>query len=191
MPRRKIWGKMGGTIITPTIWERRINLARAIVGMVVAKATERGNRWNGGGNINIGGNSWKSGNSGGGGGKHRPYNVKLYNNNNYCWSHGNDLPSDHNSTNCNHQCPNHCTMATATNNMAGNPKNQESTIWPSASGWPEITPRQLRNQNGNGNQGGQQGNMMKELQKMQMQMGMNMMKQQQAAAQAQVPTQTP
>ena len=75
--------------------------------------------------------------------------------------------------------------------MDGNPKNQECTLWPSASVWPEIIPKRLRNQNGNGNQGGQQGNMMQEIQKMQIQMGMNMMQQQQAAAQAQVPTQSP
>ena len=39
MPRRKIWGTMGGKIITPTIGARRINLARATVGMVVATTT--------------------------------------------------------------------------------------------------------------------------------------------------------
>ena len=62
-----------------------------------------GNCWNGGGNSNSGGNSWNSVNSGGGGGNQRPFNVKLYNNNYYCWSHGHDLPRDHNSNNCNHQ----------------------------------------------------------------------------------------
>ena len=50
-----------------------------------------GNDWNGGDNSNIGEHSWNSSNSRGGGGKQRPYNVKLYNNNNYCWSHGHDL----------------------------------------------------------------------------------------------------
>ena len=155
------------------------------------KKSGKGNSWNGGGNSNSGGNSRNIGNSDGGGGKQRPYNVKLYNNNNYYWSHVQDLPSDHNSTNCSHQFPNHCTMATAMNTMAGNPKNQERTLWPSASSWPDIIPKRMHNQNGNGNQGGQQGNMMQELQKMQMQMGMNMMQQKQAAAQAQVPTQTP
>ena len=49
----------------------------------------------------------------------------------------------------------------------------------------------MRNQNDNVNQGGQQVNMMQELQKMQMQMGMSMMQQQQAATQSQVPTQIP
>ena len=118
--KRIIWGTMGGTIITPTIWARRRNLARETVGMVAATGR---NRWNGGGNSNSRGKIWNRGNSGGGGGKQRPYNVKLYNNNNNCWSHGHDLPSDHNSTNCNHQFPNHCTMETATNTMAGNPNN--------------------------------------------------------------------
>ena len=105
------------------------------------KKSGRGNICNGGGNSNSGGNSWNSGNSGGGGGKHRPNNVKLFNNNNYCWSHRNDLPSDHNSATCNNQCPNHCTMATATNTMTGNTKNQERAIWPSTSGWTEIIPK--------------------------------------------------
>ena len=82
-------------------------------------------------------------------------------------------------------------METETNTMSGNPKHQERTLWPSAVGWPEIIPRRLRNQNGNGNQVGHQGNMMQELQKIQMQIVMNMMQQQQAAAKAQVPTQTP
>ena len=75
--------------------------------------------------------------------------------------------------------------------MAGNPKNQECTLWPSASGWPEIILKRMRNQNGNVNQGGQQENMIQELPKMQMQMGISMMQQQQAAVQAQVPNQIP
>ena len=49
----------------------------------------------------------------------------------------------------------------------------------------------MRNQNGNVNQGGQQGNMIQELQKMQIQMGMNMMQRQKAAAQAHIPNQRP
>ena len=101
----------------------------------------KGDSWNGGGKTNSGGNSWNGGNSGGGGGgKQRPNNVKLFNNNNYCWSHEHDLPSDHNSATCNNQCPNHCTMETATDTMAGKPKHQERTLWPSASGWPELIP---------------------------------------------------
>ena len=60
------------------------------------KKSDKGNNWNGGGNSNSGGNSWNGGNSDGGG-KQRPNNVKLFNNNNYCWSHGHNLPSNHNS----------------------------------------------------------------------------------------------
>ena len=124
----------------------------------------KGNSWNGGGNSNSVGNSWNGSNSGGSG-KQRPSNVKLFNNNNYFLSHGHDLPSDHSSATCNNQCPDHCTIKIATNTMAGNSKHQERTLWPGASGWPEIIPKQMCNQNGNGIQGGQQGNMMQEFQR--------------------------
>ena len=69
------------------------------------KKSVKGNSWNGGNNSNSGENSWNSGNSGNSGGKQRPNNVKLFNNNNYCWIHEHDLPSDHNSATCNKQCP--------------------------------------------------------------------------------------
>ena len=77
----------------------------------------------------------------------RPAHVKLYNNDNYCWTHGHDLPRDHNSKTCNNRHANHNPNATKNNTMGGNPINAERTVWPQAAGYPEIVPKRFRQGN--------------------------------------------
>ena len=61
-------------------------------------------------------------------------NSKRYKNWNFCWPHGNDVSKDHTSATCQRRHPNHQVMATRTNPMGGNPKDNTRTILPSHEG---------------------------------------------------------
>ena len=50
----------------------------------------------------------------------RPAHVKLYNNDNYCWTHGHDQPGNHYSMTCMNRHANHNQNATKQNTMGGN-----------------------------------------------------------------------
>jgi hypothetical protein len=73
----------------------------------------------------------------------RPPNVRVYEGEWYCWSHGHDRGPHHTSANCRNQLPGHQPGATSRNTMGGNPLNAERTINPSAAGrigLPSPTP---------------------------------------------------
>ena len=99
--------------------------------------------WTGyGNNNNANNNNTASGNS-----NPRPAHVKLYNNDNYCWTHGHDQPGDHCSMTCMNRHVNHNQNTTKQNTMGGNPVNAEPAVWPQKAGFPEIVPKRLRQQN--------------------------------------------
>ena len=99
--------------------------------------------WTGYGNTN----NANTNNNAAGNTNPRPAHVKLFNNDNYCWTHGHDQPSDHCSMTCMNRHPNHNQNATKQNTMGGNPANAERTVWPQKAGFPEIVPKRLRQQN--------------------------------------------
>jgi uncharacterized membrane protein YgcG len=107
-----------------------------------------GNNNNGNNNSNGNYNMNNGGYYGNGGGYYAnrqtnpPNPVKYYNNWNYCWTHGHDLPDNHCSANCRNPTDGHMWNATRTNTMGGRDKNKHKTQLP-----------QQNNQNGGyGNQ---------------------------------------
>jgi hypothetical protein len=61
-----------------------------------------------------------------------PYSniTKYYSNWNYCWTHGHDVPNNHDSTNCQHPAPGHMWQATKTTTFGGCTKNAHKTQLP-------------------------------------------------------------
>ena len=100
----------------------------------------------------------------------RPPHVKLFNNDNYCWTHGHDLSGDHNSMTCFNRHCNHQAAATKDNTMGGNPNGAEKTVWPRVAGFPEYVPKR--------NRGNQQQKWQQPAQQQQQQWGGNAMQQQ-------------
>ena len=121
------------------------------------RGKRKGNR-NGGNGGNYG-NSWNPGNSirnYGGEQKQRPWrrylntgpfidakDIKDFNNDNYCWTHGGNIANDHTSRTCSKQHPSgmHNFNATQQNMMGGNPKGKHM-IKPRDVGQPEAPPCQ-------------------------------------------------
>ena len=61
-----------------------------------------------------------------------PYSntVKYYSNWNYCWTHGHDIPNNHDSSNCQHPAPGHMWHATKTTTCGGCTKHAHKTQLP-------------------------------------------------------------
>ena len=77
----------------------------------------------------------------------RPANVKNYNNNNFCWTHGHDVADMHTSMSCKNPHCNHQVNATKQNPMGGNPAGIERTIWPQNAGYAALKfPRRGKQQ---------------------------------------------
>ena len=81
----------------------------------------------------------------------RPPNVKRFENWNYCWTHGCDLPDGHTSATCYKPAQGHQFQATHNNPMGGNPKNSHKTVLPSQAGFP---PARVGGGRGRGRGGG-------------------------------------
>ena len=83
-----------------------------------------------------------------------PNPVKLFENKNYCWTHGHDVEDDHTSATCNNPLPGHQYNAAKNNTMGGNPKKDHKYIMPSQAGKQGLTHNQpapgQRNQRGTG-----------------------------------------
>ena len=101
----------------------------------------------------------------------RPPHVKLFNNDNYCWTHGHDLSGDHNGMTCLNRHCNHQAAATKDNTMGGNPSGAEKTVWPRVAGFPEYVLKRNRTN--------QQQQWQQPAQQQQQQWGGNAMQQQQ------------
>ena len=117
----------------------------------------------------------------------RPFNVKVYEGGpggNYCWTHGNDCATGHNSGTCMNPTAGHQRNATFQNPMGGNPKNMERALEPSAVGRIGRVPQQPQQQRP------QYGMMMNQVPMMPMQQ-MPMMSQQQQMMPQQMPMQMP
>ena len=71
------------------------------------------------------------------GSQKNPYRV--YENQNYCWTHGHHVEDDHTSATCTMPKPGHQFQATKTNTMGGSPAGSHKTIMPSQSGRPRNT----------------------------------------------------
>ena len=83
-----------------------------------------------------------------------PNPVKLFENKNYCWTHGHNVKNDHTSGMCNNPLPGYQLNTTKTNTMGGNPKKDHKYIMPSQAGkqgliYNQPSPGQ-RNQRGTG-----------------------------------------
>ena len=102
------------------------------------KKQSNNNGWTGYGNGNSG-NGNNNGNT-----ADRPPHVKLFNNDNYCWTHGHDLSGDHTSMTCFNRHCNHQAAAAKDNTMGGNPSGAEKTVWPRVAEFPEYVPKRNR-----------------------------------------------
>ncbi len=76
------------------------------------------------------------------GNSHQPTPYKRYDNWNYCWSCGHDVPEWHNSKTCNNCCPGHQEGATKQNTMGGNTRQQHKMILPSVPMHPRFGQQQ-------------------------------------------------
>ena len=65
---------------------------------------------------------------GGRGGRGEPRTERLYNNENYCHTHGYDIHPDHTSATCNTPGPNHQVTATSNDNMGGSQRNRNLVL---------------------------------------------------------------
>ena len=79
----------------------------------------------------------------------RPFNIKVYEGGpagNYCWTHGNDCATGHNSGTCQNATTGHQRNATFQNPMGGNPRNMERVHEPSSVGRIGRVPQQPQQQ---------------------------------------------
>jgi len=109
----------------------------------------------GGGGRRGGGRAGRNGGRGTTGGRYQqaaqqlptvPSNIKRFENNNYCWTHGCDVNDNHTSMTCERQAPGHNIYATRANPMGGNMKCAHKTILPSQVGRPPAPTRAARRQ---------------------------------------------
>ena len=97
-------------------------LAEALATIATHQGVNRGGR--GGRGAGRGGR----GGRGGCGGTCEARTVRLYNNDNYCHTHGYDIHPDHTGATCNTPGPNHQVAATVADNMGGSQRNRNLVL---------------------------------------------------------------
>ena len=110
------------------LMEANRQLAEALASIAALQGGNYGGNGGRGGRGARGAGRGGRGSRGGRGGRGEARTVRLYNNDNYCHTHGYDIHPDHTGATCNTPGPNHQVTATVNDNMGGSQRNRNLVL---------------------------------------------------------------